>query len=112
MQKTWIILASCLCITGCFRTTTVIKGSVIDASMNTVTLQTQENKTYVFSTIETDKSQLNGLLLGKSVKANFSYLIREDKNFCLSVTILSLLIFLTKQLFLFQPILSNLFSIS
>ena len=59
MQKTWIILASCLCITGCFRTTTVIKGSVIDASMNTVTLQTQENKTYVFSTIETDKSQLN-----------------------------------------------------
>lgn len=71
MQKTWIILASCLCITGCFRTTTVIKGSVIDASMNTVTLQTQENKTYVFSTIETDKSQLNGLLLGKSVKAKF-----------------------------------------
>lgn len=71
MQKTWIVLASCLCITGCFRTTTVIKGSVIDASKNTVTLQTQENKTYVFSTIETDKSQLNGLLLGKSVKAKF-----------------------------------------
>lgn len=71
MNKTWIALTACVCITGCLSVPSTIRGTVVDATMNTVTLKTNENQTYVFSTVETDKTQLNGLVLGKTVSAAF-----------------------------------------
>lgn len=49
-----------------------VKGEVVDASMNTVTIETADSKIYSFSTMDSDKTELNGLLLGKKIEVQFS----------------------------------------
>lgn len=40
--------------------------------MNTVTIETADSKIYSFSTMDSDKTELNGLLLGKKIEVHFS----------------------------------------
>lgn len=40
--------------------------------MNTVTIETADSKIYSFSTMDSDKTELNGLLLGKKIEVQFS----------------------------------------
>lgn len=49
-----------------------VKGEVVDASMKTVTIETADSKIYSFSTMDSDKTELNGLLLGKKIEVQFS----------------------------------------
>ena len=46
-------------------------GTITDASMNTVTVENAEG-TFTFSTMDADKSEANGLLLGAPVTVNYS----------------------------------------
>lgn len=46
-------------------------GTITDATMNTVTVENAEG-TYTFSTLDADKSEANGLLLGAPVTVNYS----------------------------------------
>lgn len=48
-----------------------VKGEVVDASMNTVTIETADSKIYSFNTMDSDKTELNGLLLGKKIEVQF-----------------------------------------
>ena len=48
-------------------------GTITDASMNTVTVENAEG-TFTFSTMDADKSEANGLLLGAPVTVNYSKL--------------------------------------
>lgn len=46
-------------------------GTITDASMNTVTVENAEG-TFTFSTMDADKSEANGLLLGAPVTVNYN----------------------------------------
>lgn len=51
-------------------------GFITDASMNTVTVENAEG-TFTFSTMDADKSEANGLLLGAPVTVNYSGKLEE-----------------------------------
>ena len=51
-------------------------GTITDASMNTVTVENAEG-TFTFSTMDADKSEANGLLLGAPVTVNYSGKLEE-----------------------------------
>ena len=51
-------------------------GTIPDASMNTVTVENAEG-TFTFSTMDADKSEANGLLLGAPVTVNYSGKLEE-----------------------------------
>ncbi|OKZ35394.1 MAG: hypothetical protein BHV68_15295 [Bacteroidales bacterium 43_8] len=53
------------------------RGIVCDATMNTVTIVTDDNDTLSFSTVATDKSGVDGLLLGDT--AGKWCLIRKER---------------------------------
>lgn len=53
------------------------RGIVCDATMNTVTIVTDDNDTLSFSTVDTDKSGVDGLLLGDT--AEITYRGRYEK---------------------------------
>ena len=57
-------------------TTTRVPGTITDASMNTVTVENAEG-TFTFSTMDADKSEANGLLLGAPVTVNYSGKLEE-----------------------------------
>lgn len=46
--------------------------------MNTVTIETADSKIYSFSTMDSDKTELNGLLLGKKIEVQFSETIKTE----------------------------------
>ena len=46
------------------------RGIVCDATMNTVTIVTDDNDTLSFSTVDTDRSGVDGLLLGEIGRAS------------------------------------------
>ena len=47
------------------------RGIVCDATMNTVTIVTDDNDTLSFSTVDTDKSGVDGLLLGDTAEITY-----------------------------------------
>ena len=47
------------------------RGIVCDATMNTVTIVTDDNDTLSFSTVATDKSGVDGLLLGDTAEITY-----------------------------------------
>lgn len=51
-------------------------GIITDASMNTVTVENAEG-TFTFSTMDADKSEANGLLLGAPVTVNYNGELEE-----------------------------------
>ena len=55
-----------------------VKGEVVDASMNTVTIETADSKIYSFSTMDSDKTELNGLLLVRKSRCNFPDTIKTE----------------------------------
>ena len=57
-------------------TTKSFTGTITDASMNTVTVENAEG-TFTFSTMDADKSEANGLLLGAPVTVNYSGKLEE-----------------------------------
>lgn len=59
-------------LTACTdRTPKTFTGTITDASMNTVTVENADG-TFTFSTIDADKSEANGLLLGAPVTVDYS----------------------------------------
>ena len=69
------ILAALLALSGMVscgdNTPKTFTGHITDASMNTVTVENAEG-TCTFSTMDADKSEANGLLLGAPVTVNYS----------------------------------------
>ena len=66
MKKCLILIACGVLAAGCIRSpkNTDVKGTVLDASMNTVMILTEKNDTLSFSTLNADRTGLNGLLIG------------------------------------------------
>lgn len=48
-----------------------IEGSIVDATMNTLTIQTEGGETFSFSTMDADMSAVDGLLIGSAVKVYY-----------------------------------------
>lgn len=44
----------------------VVSGVLVDASMNTLSIQTSDGQKYLFSTVESDKANFDELLLGNT----------------------------------------------
>ena len=74
MRKELFFMVSCLLVAGCHVApkNDAVKGLVTDATMNTVSIVTSGNDTLSFSTVNADKSALNGLLIGDSVEVCFA----------------------------------------
>ncbi len=49
-----------------------VEGTVLDASMNTVIIVSGQGDTLMFSTIDADKSEVNGLLLGSPISVEYA----------------------------------------
>ncbi len=70
MKKTLLLLSACSLIGGCALApqTTSFKGTVTDATMNTVAIADQDGNEYFFSTLNADRSEVNGLLVGSPLE--------------------------------------------
>ena len=74
MRKETLYAISCLLILGGCHTTPRIgrvTGVVADATMNTVTIVRTEGDTLSFSTMDADRTELNGLLIGDSLEISY-----------------------------------------
>ncbi|MBO8467280.1 MAG: hypothetical protein IAB99_05915 [Bacteroidetes bacterium] len=74
MKKCLILIACGILAAGCIRSpkNTDVKGTVLDASMNTVMILTEKNDTLSFSTLNADRTGLNGLLIGDTVEISYA----------------------------------------
>lgn len=62
----------CLLLASCNSTKTVsVSGTVLDAGMNTLMIVTEASDTLSFSTVDTDRSGLDGLLIGSKVQVEY-----------------------------------------
>lgn len=73
-MKTLTFMASCLLLACCHvsQENGTQKGIVLDATMNTVTIITTTNDTLSFSTENSNKAGLTGLLIGDSIEVWFA----------------------------------------
>lgn len=53
------------------------EGTITDATMNTLTVEAKTGDTYTFSTMDADKSDANGLLLGAPVVVDYTGTLKE-----------------------------------
>lgn len=71
MKKIAIICAA-LCLAACASNDEkTCTGVIEDASMNTVTVSVEGAEPVTFCTIDADKSEANGLLLGSSITVTY-----------------------------------------
>ena len=68
MKRIFISIACCVLLAGCGGSS---KGTVLDASMNTVMVVDAAGDTLTFSTVDADKSGLDGLLIGDTVEVSY-----------------------------------------
>lgn len=62
----------CLLLASCNSTKTVsVNGTVLDASMNTLMIVTEDSDTLSFSTVDADRSGLDGLFIGNAVQVEY-----------------------------------------
>lgn len=54
-----------------------VEGTITDATMNTVTVKAKSGDTYTFSTMDADKNDANGLLLGAPVVVDYTGKLKE-----------------------------------
>ncbi len=78
MKKSFIAAIAVLGLAACAGTTPKsVKGTVADASMNTVTIKTGGGETLTFSTMDADKSGVDGLLLGAPICVEYKGKLTE-----------------------------------
>ena len=71
--RTSSVLAIALAITGCRpNTDKTVSGIIYDGSMNTLAIITNQGDTLEFSTMDADRSQMNGLLIGDSATVTYT----------------------------------------
>ena len=62
----------CLLLASCNSTKTVsVSGTVLDASMNTLMIVTENSDTLSFNTVDADRSGLDGLFIGNAVQVEY-----------------------------------------
>lgn len=62
----------CLLLASCNSTKTVsVNGTVLDAGMNTLMIVTEDSDTLSFSTVDADRSGLDGLFIGNAVQVEY-----------------------------------------
>lgn len=72
MQMLAALLTVCGLAACCDNAPKSFSGTIADASMNNVTVQAADaDQTYTFSTMDADKSEANGLLLGAPVVVDY-----------------------------------------
>lgn len=71
-------------LTAC-STQNTVSGTIVDATMNTVTVSTTDGATVTFGTMEADRSECNGLPLGAPITVTYSGQIED--NFATAVRI-------------------------
>lgn len=72
MKRIFISIACCVLLAGCGASEAgSSKGTVLDASMNTVMIVDAAGDTLTFSTVDADKSGLDGLLIGDTVEVSY-----------------------------------------
>lgn len=72
MKKILFAAALAGMLTACTTTPNTVSGTVVDASMNTVTIETADHQTYTFSTMDADKSGLKQMLIGEKLYVMYS----------------------------------------
>ena len=78
MKKIFIATIAVMGLTACVNSgTKSVKGTVVDATMNTVTVKGENGDTLTFSTMDADKSEAYGLLLGSPVNVEYTEKISE-----------------------------------
>ncbi len=72
-MKILTFAASCFLLASCHvsHQNEILKGLVTNATMNTVTIIATDNDTLSFNTVNSDKTALNGLLVGDSIEVRF-----------------------------------------
>lgn len=72
MKKIFIAAIVVMGFTACVDSgTKSVKGTVVDATMNAVTVRSESGDTLTFSTMEADKSGVNGMLLGSPIRVEY-----------------------------------------
>ena len=72
-MKTALLAVGTLCfMASCSPEVTSSKGIVCDASMNTVSIVTDKNDTLLFSTMDANKEEVNGLLLNDTLEVFYT----------------------------------------
>lgn len=72
-MKKSVFVAACALLAGCCGShgSDAVKGAVIDATMNTVMIVTADGDTLSFSTVNADRTALDGLFVGDTVEVRF-----------------------------------------
>ncbi len=78
-MKTALLAVGTLCfMASCTPEMTSSKGVVCDASMNTVSIVTDENDTLSFSTMDANREEVNGLLLNDTLEVFYTYVLPNN----------------------------------
>lgn len=74
MKKCMFLLSCGILAAGCNQSpgTSDIKGTVLDATMNTVMIVTESNDTLSFSTLNADRTGIDGLFTGDTVEVSYT----------------------------------------
>ena len=74
MKKGWLFAAGCALLAGCGPASdgNKVEGVVTDATMNTVTVVAASGDTLTFSTLNADRSELDGLLIGDTLEVSYA----------------------------------------
>lgn len=76
--KTFLAVLTLIGLTACAdKGPKSIEGVISDATMNTLTVKAKSGDIYTFSTLDADKSDANGLLLGAPVVVDYSGRLEE-----------------------------------
>ena len=73
MKRILLPVVCCLLLAGCSSSgNRSSKGTVVDASMNTVMIVDAAGDTLSFSTVDADRSGLDGLMIGDIVEVSYA----------------------------------------
>lgn len=73
MKRILLPVVCCLLLSGCISSgNRSSKGTVVDASMNTVMILDAAGDTLSFSTVDADRSGLDGLMIGDIVEVSYA----------------------------------------
>lgn len=75
-----VFITACMLLAGCTasRKNEVVKGEVLDATMNTLIIVSEEGDTLSFVTMNADRENLQALLIGDTIEVHYAGKYRPD----------------------------------
>lgn len=74
MMRKLVFITACMLLAGCTasRKNEVVKGEVLDATMNTLIIVSEEGDTLSFVTMNADRENLHALLIGDTIEVHYA----------------------------------------